>query len=71
MPLTHARTGDAVRVVAINAGRGLQARLAAMGIAPGSRLTVKGRNGHGPFVVAVQNSRVALGRGMVSKIEVE
>jgi ferrous iron transport protein A len=71
MPLAHARTGETVRVVAINAGRGLQARLAAMGITPGSRLTVKGRNDHGPFVVAVRDSRVALGRGMVSKIEVE
>ena len=71
MPLEQAQLGDTVRVVAINAGRGLQARLAAMGITPGSRLTIKGRNSHGPFVVAVRNSRVALGRGMVSKIEVE
>lgn len=71
MPLAHARTGDTVRVVTINAGRGLQARLAAMGIAPGSQLIVKGTNGHGPFVVAVRGSRIALGRGMVSKIEVE
>ncbi len=71
MPLSMARVGDCVRVRAINAGRGLQARLAAMGIVPGIEITVKSTGSQGPFVIAVMDSRVVLGRGMVSKIEVD
>ena len=70
MPLASAKNGQTVRVLTIQAGRGLQARLAAMGIAPGAEITVIASQEHGPFVVAVKGSRVVLGRGMTSRIDV-
>ncbi len=54
----------------IEAGRGLRGRLAALGLVPGVEVMVL-RNDGGPFVLAVNNARVCLGRGMAMKIEVD
>jgi len=62
--------GQTVKVVKIDAGRGLNSRLAAMGLVPNTRITVVS-NGHpGPFVLNVKESKVMLGRGMAHKIMV-
>jgi len=62
--------GQTVRVVKIDAGRGLNSRLAAMGLVPNTQITVVS-NGHpGPFVLSVKESKVMLGRGMAHKIMV-
>jgi len=62
--------GQTVKVVKIDAGRGLNSRLAAMGLVPNARITVVS-NGHpGPFVLSVKESKVMLGRGMAHKIMV-
>ena len=68
MPLAMVGPGRRVRLVAIDAGRGLQARLAAMGLVPGVDLEVIRNAMCGPFIVAVKGSRVMLGRGMAHKI---
>lgn len=70
MPLSMVRSGERVRITAINAGRGMQARLASMGLIPGVELTVVSSHSRGPYVVAVKDSRIVLGRGMTRKIEV-
>jgi len=70
MPLGMARSGQTVRVVSVHAGRGLQARLSALGIMPGVEITVMTGNRRGPIVVAVKDSRVVLGRGMAQRIDV-
>jgi len=62
------QSGRKVRLIAVEAGRGLQARLAAMGLVPGAEIQVIRNSGHGPFVIAVKGSRVMLGRGMAHKI---
>ena len=54
-------------MVGVEAGRGLQQRLAEMGLLPGCRLRVLS-GGRGPFVVAVKGSRLVLGHGMVGRI---
>lgn len=59
-----------MRLVGVNAGRGLQGRLAAMGLVPGVELEVVRSSFRGPFIVSVRGSRVILGRGMAHKIEV-
>ena len=62
--------GETVKVVKIDAGRGLNSRLAAMGLVPNTQITVVS-NGHpGPFVLSVKESKVMLGRGMAHKIMV-
>ena len=71
MPLTMVTVGRRVRLVGVHAGRGLQGRLAAMGLLPGVEIEVVSRSLHGPFVVAVKGSRVMIGRGMAHKIMVE
>jgi len=42
-----------------------------MGLVPGVKLTVLNRNGTGPVMVAVKDSRLAIGHGMAEKIIVE
>ena len=71
MPLSMVNSGQKVRLLAIRAGRGLQARLASMGLVPGAELEVISNNLRGPFIVSVKGSRLVLGRGMAHRIEVE
>jgi Fe2+ transport system protein FeoA len=70
MPLSMARAGQRVRLVGVNAGRGLQGRLAAMGLVPGEEIEVVRSDVAGPIVVSVKGSRLVLGRGMALKMEV-
>ena len=70
MPLSMVRAGETVRLAGIEAGRGLNSRLASMGLVPNVKLKVVS-NGHpGPFVINVKDSRMVLGRGMAHKIMV-
>ncbi len=71
MPLAMVETGRRVRLVGIDAGRRLEARLADMGLVPGVEIDVINNTFRGPFIVAVKGSRIVLGRGMALKIDVE
>jgi Fe2+ transport system protein FeoA len=62
--------GEHVRVTGFDAGRGLRARLTAIGLAPGTELTVISNKGRGPFIVAVKGTRIMLGRGVAHQIRV-
>ena len=62
--------GETVRLVKVDAGRGLNSRLAAMGLVANTELTVVSNSHPGPFVVIVKDSKVMLGRGMAHKIMV-
>jgi len=67
-PLSTAKAGERVRLVRIDAGRGLNSRLASMGLVPSAELRVVS-NGHpGPFVLIVKEAKVVLGRGVAQKI---
>jgi len=69
--LSTIQAGERVRVVGIDAGRGLNSRLAAMGLVAGAELRVVS-NGHpGPFVLIVKGAKVVLGRGVAQKIMVK
>jgi ferrous iron transport protein A len=69
--LSMVKTGDTVKLVKINAGQGLNHRLAAMGLVPNVKITVV-KSGHpGPFVVIVKDCKMMLGRGVAHKIMVE
>lgn len=71
MPLTIIQAGRSVRLVAVDAGHGLQGRLAAMGLVPGVEIEVLQNSMHGPFLLAVKGGRIILGRGVAQKIMVE
>ena len=69
-PLSMVRAGETVKIARIEAGRGLNSRLASMGLVPNVQITVV-RNTHpGPFVISIKDSKMMLGRGMAHKIMV-
>jgi len=71
MPLSMISEGKRAVLKKITGGRQLRGRLAALGLLPGTELEVVQNSGTGPFVVAVKGSRIVIGRGMASRIEVE
>jgi len=52
-------------------GRGFIGRLAVLGFTVGAEVAVVQNYGRGPIIVAVRDTRVALGRGEAAKIRVE
>jgi len=70
-PLSIVKEREKVRLVSIEAGRGLNSRLVSMGLVPNVEITVVNNSHPGPFVVSVKGSRMMLGRGMAQKIMVK
>lgn len=68
LTLDGVRDGRRVRIVSIRGGRRLTHRLAALGLVPGSVVTVS--RSRGPAIVAVGGARIAVGRGAAAAIEV-
>ena len=68
IPLEVVQVGRRVRLLALNAGRGLQGRLVAMGLVSGVEIKVLRNSMHGPILIEVKGSRIMLGRGMAQKI---
>ncbi len=68
--LSALHPGEQGTVVALAGGRRLLSRMAALGFTPGVRVTMVQNFGHGPLIVLVRDTRVALGRGEASKIHV-
>ncbi len=71
MPLSMVGAGEEVRLVGVRGGWRVRRRLADMGLTPGEALRVVQGDSSGPLLVAVRDSRLALGRGMAHKIMVE
>ena len=71
MVLSRVDQGKEVTLIDINGGRGIRSKLYSMGLVPGVKLTVLRGNCAGPTMVAVRDSRLAIGRGMAQKISVE
>jgi Fe2+ transport system protein FeoA len=63
--------GEQVQIVSIEAGWGLQRRLADMGLTPGLRVGVVRSHRHCAIILDVRGSRLALGRGLARKIMVK
>ena len=70
MPLAMARPGKLVTVVGVRAGRGLQRKLADMGLTPGVQIKVINSDMSGPVLIDLRGTRVAMGRGIALKIAV-
>jgi len=71
MPLTMACPGEEMRLVAIRGGCRMRRRLADLGLNSGMTVRVVQHSGRGPMIVAVKDSRLAIGRGMAHRILVE
>jgi Fe2+ transport system protein FeoA len=68
IPLAMAYPGQKVRVVSVMAGRGLRQRLIGMGLNVGSEVEVIKPGAPGPFLIAVKETRLAIGQGIAYKI---
>jgi ferrous iron transport protein A len=69
--LSTLRPGEAGQVHELAGGRGFVGRLAALGFTPGARIRMMQNFGHGPLIVLVRDTRLALGRGEAMKVLVE
>nr|MDO8044637.1 FeoA domain-containing protein [Candidatus Baldrarchaeota archaeon] len=58
IPLAFAREGTQVKVIKINAGKGLSRRLTELGIIPGAILKIVKTQGPGPVIIEVCNSKL-------------
>ena len=65
--LCDAPIGQPVTLTGIKGGRKFHRRLVELGLTPGVQLKVMQDSG-GPLIIAVRDSRIALGRGMAKKI---
>ncbi|MEW6687409.1 MAG: FeoA family protein [Candidatus Edwardsbacteria bacterium] len=67
--LTRMKSGEKGKVVEIKGGRGLVMKLEAMGIRPGVEITkISAQIMHGPVIVRVGNTQLAIGFGMAKKV---
>lgn len=71
MPLSFAHEGERGVVEEFMGGAGAQLRLATIGLRKGDEVEVITNNGEGQLVVAVNATRLALGRGIAKKIMVK
>ncbi len=71
MVLSHVKPGHEVTLKTIRGGRRLRSRLFSMGLLPGTKLRVLNLGGHGPVMIRVRDSNLAICRGMAEKITVE
>ena len=51
-------------------GRGFVSRLATLGFTPGVKVNMVQNFGHGPLIVNIRDTRIALGRGEAAKVVV-
>lgn len=66
------KSGQTGKIVEIQGGQGLSARLSALGIIPGRKLTkISEMLMRGPVTVKTGSTQVAIGHGMADKIIVE
>jgi ferrous iron transport protein A len=70
IPLTLLSTDEEGAVVGLDGGAGFVARLATLGFTPGAPVKMIQNYAHGPLIVSVRDTRIALGRGQAAKISV-
>lgn len=68
MRLMELQPGKEAVIQRLEGGRSVLSRLAAMGFTPGAVITVLRSSDHGPVLVSLRGSRVALGRGEATHV---
>jgi ferrous iron transport protein A len=69
-PLTTLNGGESAVVQSLSGGASFRRRLAALGFTPGASIRMLQNLGHGPVLVTIRDTRIALGRGEACKIHV-
>ncbi len=68
--LLNLAEGEVAIIRGIHGGAGIKNRLASIGIYPGASVKIV-KKAPGPCIIEVSGTRLAIGRGMASKILVE
>jgi ferrous iron transport protein A len=71
IPLTMVTPGEEVTLIGISGGRRVRSKLLSMGLIPGAKIRVLSKNGAGPLLIVIKDTRLALGWGMACKILVK
>ena len=70
MSLNETKKGEHVILKSIDGGHSVNKKLRDMGLTPGVPMTVLSAPSFGPMVIQVRGTRLALGRGILTKITV-
>jgi ferrous iron transport protein A len=68
--LSNLAPGEVGVVHELAGGCRFMSRLATLGFTPGAKLTMVQNFGHGPLIVGIRGTRIALGRGEAAKVYV-
>lgn len=71
MPLSQVEKGQQVVLKDIAWGQQLRRKLSNLGLTPGVKFNVITKSHFGPWIIEVRGARLALGRGIIDKIDVE
>ena len=69
--LAEMKVGEQASIHSFQGGKGIIGRLTSLGFTPGAQVTMTQNFGHGPLIVMVRGTRVALGRGEAQNILVQ
>jgi len=69
--LLDLKPGERATFLGIQSGRGFWGRMIAMGFTPGVEVEMLQNHRHGPLLVAVRGTFVALGRGEAARVMVD
>nr|MBC7245960.1 ferrous iron transport protein A [Chloroflexota bacterium] len=67
-PLSALKAGETAFIRELLGGYSFRSRLAALGFTPGTEIKMLQNLGHGPLIVSLRDTRIALGRGEAQKI---
>ncbi|MBN2419428.1 MAG: ferrous iron transport protein A [Deltaproteobacteria bacterium] len=71
MPLSLAGCGEKLIIMEMRAGKSAQLKLTSLGLCPGDIIEIVHNDNHGRLVIAHNNTRVAVGRGIAERIMVD
>jgi ferrous iron transport protein A len=71
LTLADLKKGEHAYFLSVQGGRGILGRLTSLGFTPGVEIEMIQNYGHGPIVVFVRGTRVALGRQEALKTSIE
>jgi ferrous iron transport protein A len=69
--LAELAAGERASIIHLGYGTGIASRLTSLGFTPGVEIVMTQNYGHGPLVVTVRGTRVALGRQEARAIQVQ
>jgi len=69
--LSSLKTGKIGTINSLKGGHGFKSRLSVLGFTPGTEVRMIQNFGHGPIIVEIKDTNIALGRGESMKVIIE